>query len=119
MSECPVCCPARRILMTGLSPYGINMFQNRDLQDFPEGPKLAECLSDAGYLCHGVGKMHTWPPRHRMGFHDIEINEEGRTAGHDYPDDYQQFLQESGFGPLAHAHGQGKQSIRLPSESHS
>jgi arylsulfatase A-like enzyme len=107
MSECPVCCPARRILMTGRDAFGINMFQNRDLQDFPEDPKLAECLSTAGYQCHGVGKMHTWPPRDRMGFHDIEINEEGRTAGHDYPDDYQQFILDAGLGPRLHAHGMG------------
>ena len=107
MSECPVCCPARRILMTGLDPFGVHMFQNRDLQPFPEGPKLAEVLSAGGYQTHGVGKMHTWPPRDRMGFGDIEINEEGRTAGHDYPDDYVQFVQEAGLGPQLNAHGMG------------
>ncbi len=111
MSECPVCCPARRILMTGLDPYGIHMNINRDLQPFPEGPKLAELLSGAGYQTHGVGKMHTWPPRSRMGFDDIEINEEGRTAGHPIPDDYQQFLQEEGLGPIAHAHGLGNNQV--------
>jgi len=107
MSECPVCCPARRILMTGQDPYGIHMNYNRDLQPFPEGPKVAELLSGAGYQTHAVGKMHTWPPRNRMGFHDIETNEEGRTAGHVYPDDYQQFLVDEGLAPQAHAHGLG------------
>lgn len=107
MSECPVCCPARRILMTGRDPFGINMVQNRDLQDFPEGPKLAELVGAVGYQTHAVGKMHTWPPRDRMGFGDIEINEEGRTAGHAYPDDYQQFIVDAGLGPQLHAHGQG------------
>lgn len=107
MSECPVCCPARRILMTGLDPFAIDMFQNQDLQPFPQDPKLAELLTGAGYQCHAVGKMHTWPPRSRMGFADIEVNEEGRTAGHDYPDDYQQFLLDNGLGAIAHAHGLG------------
>jgi arylsulfatase A-like enzyme len=107
MSECPVCCPARRILMTGLDPFGIHMFQNRDLQEFPEGPKLAELVSTAGYQTHAVGKMHTWPPRNRMGFDDIEVNEEGRTAGHTYPDDYVQFINEAGLGPQLNAHGIG------------
>ncbi len=107
MSECPVCCPARRILMTGLDPYGIHMFQNQDLQDFPEGPKVAEQVREAGYQTYAVGKMHTWPPRNRMGFEDIEVNEEGRTAGHTYPDDYVQFVQEAGLGPQVNAHGLG------------
>lgn len=107
MSECPVCCPARRILMTGLDPYGIHMNYNRDLQPFPEGPKLAELLGSGGYQTHAVGKMHTWPPRDRMGFGDIEVNEEGRTAGHEYPDDYQLHVQEGGYGPLLNAHGMG------------
>ena len=107
MSECPVCCPARRILMTGMDSYGVNMYQNRDLQDFPEGPKLAEVLTANGYQTYGVGKMHTWPPRNRMGFGDIEINEEGRTAGFRYPDDYQQFLLDNNLGAIANAHGMG------------
>ncbi len=107
MSECPVCCPARRIMMTGRDSYGIEMYQNRDLQPFPQGPKLAECLSHGGYQTYAVGKMHTWPPRNRMGFDDIETNEEGRLAGHSYPDDYQQFLLDAGLGPQAHTHGMG------------
>ena len=106
-SECPVCCPARRIIMTGRDPFGINMFQNRDLQPFPEGPKLAELLTQAGYQTAGFGKFHTWPPRNHMGFEELEVNEEGRTAGHIYPDDYQQFLIDKGFGPIANAHGMG------------
>lgn len=107
MSECPVCCPARRILMTGLDPFGIHMFQNRDTQDFPEGPKVAEVLSAGGYQTYATGKMHTWPPRNRMGFDDIEVNEEGRTAGLTYPDDYQQAVAEAGYGRQLHAHGLG------------
>ena len=107
MSECPVCCPARRILMTGRDSYGVNMYQNRDLQPFPEGPKLAEVLGASGYQTYGIGKMHTWPPRNRMGFDDIEINEEGRTAGFPYPDDYQQFLLDNGLAAQSNAHGMG------------
>ncbi len=107
MSECPVCCPARRIIMTGRDPFGVEMFYNRDLQPFPQEPKLAELLSGAGYQCHAVGKMHVWPPRLRMGFHDIELNEEGRTAGHTYPDDYTQFLLDNNLGAVANSHGLG------------
>lgn len=106
-SSCPVCVPARRIMMSGRDCYGIEMFQNRDLQPFPQGPKLAELLSAAGYQTHGVGKMHTFPPRYRMGFDDIELNEEGRTAGFEYPDDYQQFLLDEGYAHISTSHGLG------------
>jgi len=107
MSECPVCCPARRILMTGLDPFGINMFMNRDLHPFTEGQKVAELLRNSGYQTAGFGKFHTWPPRNGMGFEIQEVNEEGRTAGFTYPDDYQQFLIDEGLGGVAHAHGLG------------
>ena len=106
-SSCPVCVPARRIMMTGRDPYGVEMFQNRDLQPFPQGPKLAELMSAVGYQTHAVGKMHTFPPRYRMGFEDIELNEEGRTAGFSFPDDYQQFLLDEGHAHTANSHGLG------------
>ena len=39
MSECPVCVPARRILMTGMGPYGVHMNVNRDRQPLSRGPQ--------------------------------------------------------------------------------
>ena len=79
-SECPTCIPARQTLMTGLDPWGINMFFNRGGQPLPEGaPTLAGCLSDAGYQTHAVGKMHWFPERARYGFHEVEFDEEYRT----------------------------------------
>ena len=78
-SECPTCIPARQTMMTGLDPWGINMFCNRGRQRFPEGrAKLAECLSAAGYQTHAVGKMHCYPARDRLGFHEVETDEEYR-----------------------------------------
>ena len=107
MSECPVCVPARRILMTGKDPWAIKMFANRDVQPFPEGPKLAALLSAAGWQCHAVGKLHVWPPRDRIGFNDVELNEEGRTAGLPNLDDYQIFLRDQGLLGRAPSHGLG------------
>lgn len=107
-SETPVCCPARRIIMTGMDSYGIDMNFNRDTQPFPQGPKLAEVLSGAGYQTFASGKLHVWPPRNRIGFDDVALNEEGRTAGlASAPDDYIQFLADEGLAHRAHTHGLG------------
>jgi arylsulfatase len=107
LSECPVCVPARRILMTGRSPWGIDMYGNVDTQPFPQGPKIAELLTAAGYQSFAAGKLHTWPPRARLGFEDVQLNEEGRTAGLSLCDDYEQFLRQRGEGMRAYSHGLG------------
>ncbi len=80
-SQCPVCVPARRIMMTGLGTYSIHMNNNRDGQPFPEGPKLAEVLTRAGWQTFASGKLHTCPQRNRIGFEDVQLNEEGRRQG--------------------------------------
>ena len=77
-SECPTCIPARQTLMTGLDPWGINMFHNVGGQPLPEGAPLAGCLSDAGYQTHAVGKMHWFPEQARYGFDEVECDEEYR-----------------------------------------
>lgn len=106
-SECPVCVPARRILMTGMGPYAIRMNNNRDMQPFTEGPKLAEVMTRSGYQTFASGKLHTHPQRNRIGFEDVQLNEEGRKQGGLLKDDYEAFLDDSGHGHLAYTHGLG------------
>lgn len=106
-SECPVCVPARRILMTGRDTYGISMSKNADTQPFPEGPKLAEILTRAGYQSFASGKLHTWPQRNRIGFEDVQLNEEGRRQGDLVRDDYDAWLEEHGLAHRAYSHGLG------------
>ena len=112
-SECPVCVPARRILMTGLNPYGIHMRQNVDAQPFPEGPKLAEVLTRAGYQTFAAGKLHVCPQRNRIGFEDVQLNEEGRRQGGLKQDDYEAFVTDAGYGHLAWTHGLGNNEYGL------
>ena len=107
-SECPVCVPARRILMTGLGPYAIHMNRNVDRQPFSEGPKLAEVMTRAGYQTFASGKLHTCPQRNRIGFEDVQLNEEGRKQDDArFVDDYEAFLNDSGYAHLAYTHGLG------------
>ena len=69
-SECPICIPARRSLMTGTSPrlHGDRVFQPALTR--PDMPLLAEVFRDAGYQTGAVGKLHVYPPRARFGFED-------------------------------------------------
>jgi arylsulfatase len=112
-SECPVCVPARRILMTGLGPYGIRMNRNVDAQPFVQGPKLAELMTRAGYQTFASGKMHTAPARNRLGFEDIALNEEGRRQGGLRKDDYEAWLEEKGLLHIAWSHGLGNNEYGL------
>lgn len=113
-SECPVCVPARRILMTGLGPYAIHMNRNVDRQPFPEGPKLAEVMTRAGYQTFASGKMHTCPQRNRIAFEDVQLNEEGRKQDDEhFVDDYEAFLNDSGYAHLAYTHGLGNNEYGL------
>lgn len=111
-SECPVCIPARRIMMTGLDTNGIHMNRNSD-QPFPEGPKLAEMLTRAGWQTFASGKLHTFPQRNRIGFEDVALNEEGRRQDGMTKDDYESFLDDNGMGHLAYSHGLGNNQYGL------
>jgi arylsulfatase len=113
LSECPVCVPARRILMTGRNPYHIHMDRNKDTQPFSEGPKLAELLTRSGYQTFASGKLHTHPQRNRIGFEDVQLNEEGRKQDGLVRDDYEAFLMEHNLQHLAYTHGLGNNQYGL------
>ncbi len=96
-SECPICIPARRTLMTGTATrtHGDRVFGTTT--PMPDHlPTLAQCFRDAGYQAYAVGKLHVYPPRDRIGFDDVALAEEGRPhLG--AVDDYDIFLAEQGF----------------------
>lgn len=103
-SECPICIPARRCLMTGTTPrqHGDRVFQP-DLRrsDFP---LLAEVFHKNGYQTGAVGKLHVYPARDRIGFEEVVSYEEGRPqlGG---PDDWDIWLADRGQAGLGYAHG--------------
>ncbi len=103
-SECPVCIPARRTLMTGTSPrtHGDRVY--KDTLVMPELPTLAGCFAQNGYQCYASGKLHVYPPRNRIGFHDVMLTEEGRYQFGSM-DDYQIWLGEQGYLGKEYAHG--------------
>ncbi|MFT5369493.1 MAG: arylsulfatase [Candidatus Latescibacterota bacterium] len=103
-SECPVCIPARRTLMTGTTPrtHGDRTF--KETLPMPNVPTLAQTFRDNGYQAYAVGKLHVYPQRDRIGFDDVILAEEGRTQ-FDAVDDYELFLGEQGYPGQMFGHG--------------
>ena len=113
-SESPICVPARRIMMTGMGPFGVHIRENNHQQPFPEGPKLAEVMTRAGYQTFASGKLHVEPQRNRIGFEDVALNEEGRRFDSpEFMDDYEVFIRDSGFVHQAWSHGLGANQYGL------
>jgi arylsulfatase len=122
VSECPICIPARRSLMTGTSArvHGDRHFQPSLTR--PETPLLADVFRDDGYQTGAVGKLHVYPPRDRMGFEDVQSLEEGRgqLGG---PDDWEIWLADRGFAGQAYTHGMSNNDYQfcpwhLPEQCH-
>jgi arylsulfatase len=108
-SACPSCIPARRSLLTGMSPRANGLRHYRDGIAFPDSPTMPQCFRDAGYQAYAVGKLHVAPQRSRVGFDDVLLEEQGRHRFRDIPDgqadDYELFLQEQGFAGQEYASG--------------
>lgn len=122
-SEHPVCIPARRSLMTGTSAreHGDRTFQP-ELEMPAHLPTIAQSFRDAGYQAYGVGKTHAYPQRDRLGFDDMQLDEEGRTL-YGVTDDYEIFLGDRGwlgkqFGHGISNNGYEATSWHLPEEAH-
>src|SRR5690606_38309884 len=105
-TSCPLCVPARRSLMTGLSPrsHGDRLLQ--ETLPMPDRPTVVQTFRDAGYQAYAVGKLHVYPQRDRLGFDDALIAEEGRRQ-FGVVDDYEAFLERSGHAGEQFLHGLG------------
>lgn len=106
VSPTPVCIPARRELMLGAdsSVHGDRVF-NESMPMPDDIPSLAQTFRDNGYQAYCVGKLHVYPPRDRIGFDDVLLNEEGRHLGGMRQDDYERYVARSGYAGLENAHG--------------
>lgn len=121
-SECPVCIPARRTLMTGTYPktHGDRVYSDR--MEMPSIPTLAQTFRDNGYQAYAVGKLHVYPQRNRIGFDDVILAEEGRYEFGEV-DDYQTWLGEQGFAGEEFMHSMGNNTYltrpwHLPEYTH-
>jgi arylsulfatase A-like enzyme len=104
-SACPVCVPARRTLMTGMSARGHGDRNFHNSLRLPEVPTLVQCFRDAGYQTSAVGKLHVYPQRSRIGFDEVILNEEGRHTDGMSLDDWERFLVDAGYPGQEYAAG--------------
>jgi len=121
-SECPVCIPARRTLMTGLSPRGHGDRVFKDDLRFPQVTTLAQAFRDAGYQADAVGKLHVHPQRDRIGFDNVLLDDEGRPQW-GVVDDYDIYLGDAGHPGRQFDHGMSNNQYHwrawhLPEETH-
>ena len=121
-SECPVCIPARRTLMTGTTPrtHGDRVFKTTE--PMPDTPTVAQTFRNAGYQAYAVGKLHVYPQRDRIGFDDVILDEEGRPhLG--AVDDYDLHLADKGHAGEGFTHGMSNNEYsfrpwHLPEDCH-
>ena len=121
-SECPVCIPARRSIMTGLSPRSHGDRVYKDRMEFPNVTSLAQAFVNAGYQAYAVGKLHVYPQRARIGFNDVLLAEEARYDFGEV-DDYQIWLGEQGYAGQEYMHAMGNNTYHtrpwhLPEYTH-
>ena len=91
----PSCVPARRCLMTGLTPNGTGFLGYRDNLPWPYEQTLAGELSRGGYQTINVGKTHFHPRRAHLGFEQLIT-----------PQDYEEWIEGQTRHPRAkYAHG--------------
>jgi arylsulfatase len=121
-TECPICIPARRTLMTGTTTrtHGDRVFNT--VGTMPDLPTVADCFGNAGYQTYAVGKLHVYPPRDRIGFDDVLLAEEGRPHLGGL-DDYDIFLADRGYPGQQYLHGMNNNNYmhrpwHLPEDCH-
>ncbi|MDI1337548.1 MAG: sulfatase-like hydrolase/transferase [Lacunisphaera sp.] len=80
-SACPVCVPARTVILTGLSNYTTKVLGNGDLTnpDVPDVPTFDSVLSRAGYRTEYYGKWHV--PYQFARTYSVPVKPVNKAAG--------------------------------------
>lgn len=101
-SDCPMCVPARKTIMTGQCAYTHGIAKNGN-KPMPEPPHLTlpGKLTAAGYQTHAAGKMHFYPARARSGFERMRL----------HPDDYVNWLEKTPYAGTYRGHGLGGNEV--------
>lgn len=72
----PSCTPARRCLMTGMTPNRTGMLGYKDFIPWEYPHTLAGELTGAGYQTINIGKTHFHPVRKHLGFEQLTLVED-------------------------------------------
>ena len=91
----PSCVPARRALMTAMTPNSAGVVGYADDKPWDYSHTLAGELARSGYQTMNVGKTHFYPRRLRLGFHELVT-----------PEDYEAWIDgETGIKRAKWTHG--------------
>lgn len=74
-SATPTCVPARASVLTGMSQTSTGRVGYQDKVPWNYPYTLAGELGKAGYHTQAVGKMHVYPARNLMGFHNVVLHD--------------------------------------------
>ena len=105
-AACPSCIASRASMHTGLTPRSHGRVGYRDGVPWTYETTLAGLFANGGYHTQAVGKMHVYPARNLLGFHNVVLHDGylhyERRADHDLHrvDDYLPWLRER-LGPAA------------------
>ena len=106
ISSTPVCIPARRELMLGVTSKTHGDRKFCETLPMPcDIPSMAQVFRNEGYQAVAVGKLHVFPQRDRIGFDDVILHEEGRHKAGMNQDDYERFLARNNHAGEEMAHG--------------
>ena len=73
-SDCPVCMPARRTILSGQFPATHGLLSNSYGVEWKPEATLPQVLRDNGYQTRWVGRsMHQFPKRARLGYEEVEL----------------------------------------------
>lgn len=74
-AACPSCIASRASMHTGLTPRSHGRVGYRDGVPWTYETTLAGLLADGGYHTQAVGKMHVYPARNLLGFHNVVLHD--------------------------------------------
>ena len=74
-SACPSCIPARAEMLTGLRPEENGRVGYEDCVPWDYERTLAGEMARNGYYTIAVGKMHVYPERNYMDFHNVVLHD--------------------------------------------
>ena len=91
----PTCVPSRASFFTGLYPHTSGIYKNADTWRH----SWVENLSESGYYCVNIGKMHTTPFETPLGFHErfVVENKDRYLEGRYFLDRCDMALQAQGL----------------------
>jgi arylsulfatase A-like enzyme len=109
----PVCVPARSCLAYGQYAWTTRCYDNGYSMPADGRPSFMQCLTEAGYRTHGIGKCHFTPDARALrGFESRETQEEiVDDAGRD---DYLRFLHANGGEHITDPHGARGEMYYVP-----